>query len=201
MDGLKIANEIKTKGFAVAKGDMNDESPSEWEVFGVWFYFRKDFYFDLDWRIGKYYFYTEDGREAIKAKKPKNKSLDAYTAESFLKDNLLKYFDKFSDIANIINKEGFFATDDTSLMEIMEDEDNRAVLYWIMSEPEDYGTLGFVNKKIPLMYISTCPNQEVMFNDAKKRGFKTFKEKFFEDDDDDEAIEKLEGFDELNFMF
>ena len=85
-------------------------------------------------------------------------------------------------------------------MEIMEEEDNRAVFYWIMSEPEDLGIIGFVNKEIPLMYLSTYPTQDTMFDDAKAKGFKTYKEKFDEDDDDEFAMEKLEGFEELDFM-
>lgn len=201
MDGLKIAEEIKTKGFAVAKGDMDDESPSEWEVFGIWFYLRQDFYFDLDWRIGKYYIYVDKGRDAVEAKEPKSKSLDTYSAVKFLSNNLLKHFNTLNDISRTIEKDGFYVTDDLSLMKIMDEYDNRAVLYWIMSEPEDVGIIGFVNKDIPLMYLSTYPNQEVMFNAAKAKGFKTYKEKFDEDDDDEFAMEKLEGFDELDFVF
>ena len=201
MDESKIAKELKTKGFATAKGQMNDEMPEEWVVFGVWFYMRQDFLFDLDWRTGKYYFYTESGYEAIKAKEPKNKSLDTYSAEAYLKNNLLKNFDTFSNIATTINKDGFFVTNDTSLMELMEDEDNRAVFYWIMSEPEDMGILGFVKKDIPLMYLATYPTQDAMFDDAKKRGFSTYMEKFDEEDDDEMAIEKLKDFEELNFFF
>ena len=201
MDGFKISKEIKTKGFAVSKGDMNDELPSEWEVFGIWFYLRQNFYFDLDWRVGKYYIYVDSGRDAAKAKEPKNKSLDTYSAEEFLSDNLLKHFNILNDISKAIEKDGFYVTDDLSIMGIMEEEDNRAVLYWIMSEPEDLGIIGFVNKEIPLMYLSTYPSQEALFNNAKARGLKTYKEKLDDDEDDEFAMEKLEGFDELDFLF
>lgn len=200
MNGLKIAEEIKTKGFAVANGDMEDESPSEWEVFGIWFYLRQDFHFDLDWRNGKYYIYVDSGRDGAKAKEPKNKSLDTYSAEEFLSDNLLKHFNTLNDISKTIKKDGFYVTDDLSIMEIMDEEDNRAVFYWIMSEPEDLGIIGFVNKEIPLMYLSTYPNQDTMFDDAKAKGYKTYMEKFDENDDDEFAMKKLEGFEELDFM-
>ena len=56
-DYKKIAEEIKSKGFAVEKCDMNDEIPDEWVVFSVWFYLQQNFYVDLDWKTGKYYFY------------------------------------------------------------------------------------------------------------------------------------------------
>ena len=49
-DQKKIAEEIKSKGFAVAQCEMNDESPDEWVMFGVWFYLKQNFFVDLDWR-------------------------------------------------------------------------------------------------------------------------------------------------------
>lgn len=92
-DQKKIADEIKSNGFAVAKCEMNDESPDEWVMFGVWFFLKQNFFVDLDWRTGKYYFYLESAKEDAKAKEPKNKSLDVYSAESFLSDSLLKHYD------------------------------------------------------------------------------------------------------------
>ena len=65
-DQKKIAEEIKSKGFAIAKCDMNDESPDEWVMFGVWFFLKQNFFVDLDWRTGKYYFYLESERKRTK---------------------------------------------------------------------------------------------------------------------------------------
>ena len=200
MNGLKIIEELKAKGFAVADGETMDDSSCQWEVFGVWFYLRQDFHFDLDRRKGKFYMYLDSGRDAAKAKEPKNKTLESYSAEEFLSDNLLKHFNTLSDISKTIEKDGFYVTDDLSVIKLMDEEDNRCVFYWITSEPRDVGTIGFVNKEIPLMYLSTYPNQDAIFEDAKARGLKPYKEKFDENDDDKYAMMKLEGFEELDFM-
>ena len=42
-DQKKIADEIKSNGFAVAKCEMNDESPDEWVMFGVWFFLKQKY--------------------------------------------------------------------------------------------------------------------------------------------------------------
>ena len=72
VDQKKIAKEIKSKGFSITKCDMENESPDKWVMFGVWFYLKQNFFVDLDWRTGKYYFYLESAKEEVEAKEPKN---------------------------------------------------------------------------------------------------------------------------------
>ena len=122
-DYKKIAEEIKSKGFAVEKCEMNDEIPDEWVVFSVWFYLQQNFYVDLDWKTGKYYFYIDSGKEAIKKYEPKNKALDSYSAEDFLADHLLKHYDLLKEIADKVHSSGLYMTEDTSVMDLFDDED------------------------------------------------------------------------------
>ena len=201
-DVQKIADEIKSKGFTVAKGDMNDERPDEWFLFGVWFYLKQNFYVDLDWRIGKYYFYLESAKEAVEAKEPKNKSLDTYSAVEYLKNGLLKNYNTLDTIANIIISEGFFATNDTNLIELFEEEDNKAVLFWISDELGVDALQGFLNSKDHLLILTSVEAEEKAIDYAKSKGYETMMKKLdtaFDDDDIEE--EKIVGFDDVDFFF
>ena len=102
-DYKKIAEEIKSKGFAVEKCEMNDEIPDEWVMFSVWFYLQQNFYVDLDWKTSKYYFYIDSGKEAIKKYEPKNKALDSYSAEDFLDSGQSTFLRPLYDRRHICN--------------------------------------------------------------------------------------------------
>ena len=198
----KIAEEIKSKGFSVAKCNMNDESPDEWVLFGVWFYLRTDYYVDLDWRIGKYYFYVESGKEDVKAKEPKNKSLDTYSAVEFLSRNLLKNFELLNTIAQSVHSDGLYTSEDISIISLFDIDDNKAVLYWIVDEQGDDTVYCICNRDLPLIMFSPFANREKLIKEAKHRGFEVVKEKpFWADDDDDIMEDKVVGFEEIDFLF
>ena len=201
-DEIKIASEIKSKGFAVSKGDMNDERPDEWFLFGIWFYLKQNFYVDLDWRIGKYYFYLESAKDAVEAKEPKNKSLDTYSAVEYLKNGLLKNYNILDTIAHTIISDGFFATNDTNLIDLFEEVDNKAVLFWISDELGEDALQGFLNSKDHLLILTRVEAVDKAIDYAKSKGYETRMEKLdsaFDDDDID--VEKIVGFDDIDFFF
>lgn len=201
-DQKKIAEEIKSKGFAIAKCDMNDESPDEWVMFGVWFYLKQNFYVDLDWRIGKYYFYLESTKEEVKEKEPKNKSLDVYSAESFLSPNLLKHYNVLKGIADTIHSSGIYITEDRSIIDIVDEEDNKAVLFWIVDEYGDESIVGVYNDEQPLMMLASIEHQDKISEEAKRRGLEVIKVKpDWAFDDDDIEVDKVVGFEEIDFYF
>lgn len=199
MDEQKIANEIRAKGFAVAKCAMNDEAPEEWVLFGVWFFLKQNFYIDLDWRTGKYYFYIDSGKDAVKAKELKNKSFDTYSAEDFLSNNLLKHYSKLNEIAKVIDTKGIFVTDDISVIQILDISDYRSVLNWIVTETDTLGVIGVVNKELPLMMLTIAENQEKITETANANGLKTHMEKLDDWLDDNIEVEKVDGFEDMDF--
>ena len=205
-DYKKIAEEIKSYGFAVEKCDMNDEAPDEWVVFSVWFYLKQNFYVDLDWRTGKYYFYIDSGKETVKSKEPKNKTLDSYSAEDFLADHLLKHYDILKEIADKVHSSGLYMTEETSVMELFDDEAYRAILYWIVDENGDDTVYCVYNNDVPLMMFSPYADREKLLDEAKRRGFEIIKEKPDWATDDEELEEeemeyKIVGFEEIEFFF
>lgn len=171
-DQKKIADEIKSNGFAVAKCEMNDESPDEWVMFGVWFFLKQNFFVDLDWRTGKYYFYLESAKEDAKAKEPKNKSLDVYSAESFLSDSLLKHYDTLKEIADAVHFSRLYMAEDESIIDLFEEDDNKAVLYWLVDELGDDTVFCVCNRDIPLIMFSPFTDREKLLEEAKRRGLK-----------------------------
>lgn len=205
-DQKKIADEIKSNGFAVAKCEMNDESPDEWVMFGVWFFLKQYFFVDLDWRTGKYYFYLESAKEDAKAKEPKNKSLDVYSAESFLSDSLLKHYDTLKEIADAVHFSRLYMAEDESIIDLFEEDDNKAVLYWLVDELGDDTVFCVCNRDIPLIMFSPFADREKLLEEAKRRGFEVVKERPIWASDDDELEEeeledKVVGFEEINFLF
>lgn len=205
-DQKKIADEIKSNGFAVAKCEMNDESPDEWVMFGVWFFLKQNFFVDLDWRTGKYYFYLESAEEDAKAKEPKNKSLDVYSAESFLSDSLLKHYDTLKEIADAVHFSRLYMAEDESIIDLFEEDDNKAVLYWLVDELGDDTVFCVCNRDIPLIMFSPFADREKLLEEAKRRGFEVVKERPIWASDDDELEEeeledKVVGFEEINFLF
>ena len=205
-DYKKIAEKIKSKGFAVEKCDMNDEIPDEWVVFSVWFYLQQNFYVDLDWNTGKYYFYIDSGKEAIKKYEPKNKALDSYSAEDFLTDHLLKHYDLLKEIADKVHSSGLYMTEDISVMDLFDDEDLRAILYWIVDENGDDTVYCACNRDIPLMMFSPYAHREKLLDEARRRGFEIIKGKpdWAKDDDpweEEELESKIVGFKEIDFLF
>jgi hypothetical protein len=205
-DYKAIAEEIKSKGFAVEKCEMNDEVPDEWVVFSVWFYLQRNFYIDLDWKTGTYYFYLDSSKDAIKSYEPKIKTLDPYSAEDFLADHLLKHYDLLKEIADKVHSSGFYMTEDTSVMDLFEDEAYRAILYWIVDENGDDTVYCVCNRNIPLMMFSPYADREKLLDEAKRREFEIIKEKpdWASDDDDleeDELEYKIVGFKEIDFLF
>ena len=205
-DYKKIAEKIKSNGFAVEQCDMNDEAPDEWVVFSVWFYLQQNFYIDLDWRTGKYYFYIDSGKETAKSKEPKNKTLDSYSAEDFLADHLLKHYDILKEIADKVHSSGLYMTEETSVMELFDDEAYRAILYWIVDENGDDTVYCVYNNDVPLMMFSPYADREKLLDEAKRRGFEIIKEKPDWATDDEELEEegleyKIVGFEEIDFFF
>lgn len=186
-DPGKIAKEIKSKGFAVAKCEMDNESPDKWVMFGVWFYLNQNFFVDLDWRTGKYYFYLESAEEAVRAKQPKNKALDVYSAEEYLSDNLLKHYSLIKEVADAIHSSKLYVTDDKTIFNILEEEENQAILFWIVDENGDDAIHCACNHSIPLIMFSPIYEQEKLFEEAKNRGFEVVYERpdWASDDDDD----------------
>lgn len=204
-DYKKIAEKIKSNGFAVEKCDINDEAPDEWVVFSVWFYLQQNFYIDLDWRTGKYYFYIDSGKETAKSKEPKNKILDSYSAEDFLAD-LLKHYDLLKEIADKVHSSGLYITEDTSIMDVFDEEAYRAILYWIVEENGDDTVYCVCNRDVPLMMFSPFADREKLLDEAKRRGYEIIKEKPDWATDDDELEEeeleyKIAGFEEIDFFF
>ena len=197
-DPEKIAKEIKSKGFSITKCDMENESPDKWVMFGVWFYLKQNFFVDLDWRTGKYYFYLESAKEEVEAKEPKNKSLDFYSAEDYLSSSLLKHYDLFKEIADTIHTSKLYITENSSVIEILDDEENQAVLFWIVDENGDTAVHCACNRDIPLMMISPINEQEKLLEEAKNRGFEIIAEK--PDWADDEDIEEDESIFEHNIV-
>lgn len=205
-DQKKIADEIKSNGFAVAKCEMNDESPDEWVMFGVWFFLKQNFFVDLDWRTGKYYFYLESAKEDAKAKEPKNMSLDVYSAESFLSDSLLKHYDTLKEIADAVHFSRLYMAEDESIIDLFEEDDNKAVLYWLVDELGDDTVFCVCNRDIPLIMFSPFADREKLLEEAKRRSFEVVKERPIWASDDDELEEeeledKVVGFEEINFLF
>ena len=189
-DYKKIAEEIKSKGFAVEKCDMNDEIPDEWVVFSVWFYLQQNFYVDLDWKTGKYYFYIDSG----------------YSAEDFLADHLLKHYDLLKEIADKVHSSGLYMTEDISVMDLFDNEDLRAILYWIVDENGDDTVYCACNRDIPLMMFSPYAHREKLLDEARRRGFEIIKGKpdWAKDDDpweEEELESKIVGFKEIDFLF
>lgn len=202
----QIAEEIKSKGFSVAKCNMNNEYPDEWVLFGVWFFLKTNFYVDLDWRIGKYYFYVESGKEVVKAKEPKNKSLDTYSAEKFLSQNLLKNYVQLNTIAQTVHSDGLYISDDLSIINLFDDEDNKAVLYWIVDEQGDDTVYCICNRDLPLIMFSPFAKREKLIEEVKRRGYEVVKVRPIwacEDDEveDEEMEDKVVDFEEIEFLF
>ena len=206
MDEQKIVNELRTKGFAIAKGRMNNGSPDEWVMFGVWFHFKHNFYVDFDWRIGKYYFYVEAGKDIVKTKEAKNKMYDFYSAEDYLSSNLLKNFNILKEIAYTVHSSWLYITEDESVIKLFDNEDNRAVLFWIVDEYGDDTLYCVRNRSIPLMMFSPFAHREKLIDEAKRRGCDILKVRpcwAFDDDkiEDDEMEDRIIGFEEVDFIF
>ncbi|MBQ9146216.1 MAG: hypothetical protein IJX68_00675 [Rikenellaceae bacterium] len=199
----KVAQKIESQGYIVIKHDMENESPEEWFVFGIWFYLKRDFHIELDWRIGKYYIYLDSAKEIIREKQPRNKSFDYYSAEEFLKGNLLKHYDLFCDISEQIRTNGFSAIEDKKIIDIVKRGDNKYVLGWIVEEWANASVYCIINKQQPLMMLSVYGELDKLFEEATRRGFELVQEKVsWADDDDDECFEtKVVGFKEIDFSF
>lgn len=205
-DAKRVAEKIKQQGYVVVKHEMEDESPEKWFIFQVWFYLQHDFEVRLDWRCGKYYLYVERGEAAIREKMPARRALDAYTAEEFLRGNLLKHYPLFGEISETIRTTGLYVTEEKTVINILKREDHRAVLFWLMdewgSEPCD-NPCGIVHKEQPLMMLSTFRQRDLMIEQAKQLGFEiTTRRPSWADEEDDESGEQVViGFKELDFLF
>lgn len=205
-DAKRVAEKIKQQGYVVVKHEMEDESPEKWFIFQVWFYLQHDFEIRLDWRCGKYYLYVERGEAAIREKMPARRALDAYTAEEFLRGNLLKHYPLFGEISETIRTTGLYVTEEKKVINILKWEDHRAVLFWVMdewgSEPCD-NPCGIVHKEQPLMMLSTFRQRNLMIEQAKQLGFEiTTRRPSWADEEDDESGEQVViGFKELDFLF
>ena len=205
-DAKRVAEKIKQQGYVVVKHEMEDESPEKWFIFQVWFYLQHDFEIRLDWRCGKYYLYVERGEAAIREKMPARRALDAYTAEEFLKNNLLKHYPLFGEISETIRTTGLYVTEEKKVINILKREDHRAVLFWVMdewgSEPCD-NPCGIVHKEQPLMMLSTFRQRDLMIAKAKQLGFEiTTRRPSWADEEDNESTEQVViGFKELDFLF
>ena len=205
-DAKRVAEKIKQQGYVVVKHEMEDESPEKWFIFQVWFYLQHDFEIRLDWRCGKYYLYVERGEAAIREKMPARRALDAYTAEEFLKNNLLKHYPLFGEISETIRTTGLYVTEEKKVINILKREDHRAVLFWVMdewgSEPCD-NPCGIVHKEQPLMMLSTFRQRDLMIAKAKQLGYEiTTRRPSWADEEDNESTEQVVvGFKELDFLF
>lgn len=205
-DAKRVAEKIKQQGYVVVKHEMEDESPDKWFIFQVWFYLQHDFEIRLDWRCGKYYLYVERGEAAIREKMPARRALDAYTAEEFLRGNLLKHYPLFREISETIRTSGLYVTEEKKVINILKREDHRAVLFWLMDErgcePCD-NPCGIVHKEQPLMMLSTFRQRDLMIAKAKQLGFEiTTRRPSWADEEDDESTEQVVvGFKELDFLF
>lgn len=205
-DAKRVAEKIKQQGYVVVKHEMEDESPERWFIFQVWFYLQHDFEIRLDWRCGKYYLYVERGEVAIREKMPARRALDAYTAEEFLRGNLLKHYPLFGEISETIRTTGLYVTEEKKVINILKREDYRAVLFWLMdewgSEPCD-NLCGIVHKEQPLMMLSTFRQRDLMIEQAKQLGYEiTTRRPSWADEEDDERTEQVViGFKELDFLF
>lgn len=205
-DAKKVAEKIKQQGYVVVKHEMEDESPEAWFIFQVWLYLQHDFEIRLDWRCGKYYLYVERGEAAIREKMPARRALDAYTAEEFLRGNLMKHYPLFRQISETIRTSGLYVTEEKKVINILKREDYRAVLFNIMyewgSEPCD-NPCGIVHKEQPLMMLSTYRQRDLMIEKAAQLGFEiTTRRPSWADEEDDESTEQVVvGFKELDFLF
>lgn len=205
-DAKRVAEKIQQQGYVVVKHEMEDESPEKWFIFQVWFYLQQDFEIRLDWRCGKYYLYVERGEAAIREKMPARRALDAYTAEEFLRGNLLKHYPLFRELSETICTSGLYVTEEKKVINILKREDHRAVLFWLMdewgSEPCD-NPCGIVHKEQPLMMLSTFRQRDLMIAKAKQLGFEiTTRRPSWADEEDDESTEQVVvGFKELDCLF
>lgn len=205
-DAKRVAEKIKQQGYVVVKHEMEDESPEKWFIFQVWFYLQHDFEIRQDWRCGKYYLYVERGEAAIREKMPARRALDAYTAEEFLRGNLLKHYPLFREISETIRTSGLYVTEEKKAINILKREDHRAILFWLMdewgSEPCD-NPCGIVHKEQPLMMLSTFRQHDLMIAKAKQLGFEiTTRRPSWADEKDNESTEQVVvGFKELDFLF
>lgn len=201
----KIAKKIKTQGYAIVKHDMDNESPDEWFIFGIWFFLKQDFIIDLDWQKGKYYMYLDSAKEIVYEKQLRSKYLDRYSAEEFLKGNVLKHYTLFCDISEQIRNNGFYTTEDKKTIGIIKRGDNKYVLAWIIEEWAGCDSVYCIfNKELPLMMLSTFDSRDTLFEEAVRRGFELKRVRPCQIDDNEEFEEEdmetqVIGFKQIEF--
>ena len=139
-------------------------------------------------------------------KEPKNKSLDTYSAEKFLSQNLLKNYVQLNTIAQTVHSDGLYISDDLSIINLFDDEDNKAVLYWIVDEQGDGTVYCICNRDLPLIMFSPFAKREKLIEEVKRRGYEVVKVRPIwacEDDEveDEEMEDKVVDFEEIEFLF
>lgn len=106
---------------------------------------------DYDWHVGRYTFFLPEFEEEESKSKPRcSKGFDRYESKELLKD-LLKNIDIVKEISEAIKEKGFYESNNPKVARLLEDETQRSVLMWFVTEHTEY-FLACTNGNISFIY-------------------------------------------------